>query len=224
MRKGFCFWGGCPEAEPQNKCWKCDRTAQLVLAKGMTTRDHIKETLLKLLDEYCCDDLTVKMVCKEAGVSRQTLYNHFYCLMDALEEAYKTDFSRALENCDTYSNWVEGFRCFLDFLHVRKQRVMHLYFSSRRDDLMGIIRKYGEILVGRGIADCSRDMGMEVDEKDWEFMQNFYMSVFMGIIGNYLDGHMKESPEYIASRCDAMLRSHIHMTLKNIDLIKKGKF
>lgn len=55
-------------------------------------------------------------------------------------------------------------------------------------------------------------------------MLSFYMNVFMGIVVDYLDGRMSESPEYIASRCDAMMRSHIHTTLQNIDLIKKGQF
>lgn len=190
----------------------------------MTTRERIKKTLLRLLDEHCSDDLTVKMVCKEAGISRQTLYNHYYCLMDALEEAYRSDFEKALENCNTYCDWVEGLRCFLDFLHSRKRRVLHLYYSSRREDLLRIIRKYGEILVKKGIADCARDMGIAVDGKDREFMLNFYMNVLMGIVVNYLKDRMKENPEYIASRCDAMMRYHIRTTLKNIELMKKGEF
>ncbi|MCR5181543.1 MAG: TetR/AcrR family transcriptional regulator [Clostridia bacterium] len=190
----------------------------------MTTKNLIKETLLRLLEDHSCDELTVKMVCKEAGISKQTLYNHYYSLIDALEEAYKSEFESALENCNTYSNWVEGFKSFLRYLHSTKKRILHIYFSSYRDELIRMIRKYGEILVKRGISDCSEDMGIEVDEKDSAFMLSFYMNVFMGIVVDYLDGRMSESPEYIASRCDAMMRSHIHTTLQNIDLIKKGQF
>lgn len=190
----------------------------------MTTKNLIKETLLRLLEDHSCDELTVKMVCKEAGISKQTLYNHYYSLIDALEEAYKSEFESALENCNTYGNWVEGFNSFLRYLHSTKKRILHIYFSSYRDELIRMIRKYGEILVKRGISDCSEDMRIEVDEKDSAFMLSFYMNVFMGIVVDYLDGRMSESPEYIASRCDAMMRSHIHTTLQNIDLIKKGQF
>ena len=190
----------------------------------MTTKDVIKDTLLRLLENYSCDDLTVKMVCKEAGISRQTLYNHYYCLMDALEEAYKNDFESTLENCDTYCNWLEGFRCFLVFLQDWRKTILHIYHSSHRNELMSIIRKNGELLVRKGINDCATDIGIEVAEKDQEFMLRFYMNVFMGIVENYISDRMAESLEYIVSRCDAMMRYHIHSTLKNIDLLKKGEF
>lgn len=190
----------------------------------MTTKDVIKNTLLRLLENYSCDDLTVKMVCKEAGISRQTLYNHYYCLMDALEEAYKNDFEGTLENCDTYCNWLEGFRRFLEFLQDWRKTILHIYHSSHRNELMSIIRKYGELLVRKGIVDCATDIGIEVAEKDQEFMLRFYMNVFMGIVENYISDRMAESLEYIVSRCDAMMRYHIHSTLKNIDLLKKGEF
>ena len=55
-------------------------------------------------------------------------------------------------------------------------------------------------------------------------LQHVLADDFLGIVVDYLDVRMNESPEYIASRCDAMMCLHIHTTLQNIDLIKKGQF
>lgn len=188
----------------------------------MRTKDLIKDTLNRLLEEHSCDDLSVKMVCKEAGISKQTLYNHYYSLMDALEDSCKSEFSKALQNCSTYHNWVEGFKCFLCNLHERKCTIFHLYFSSRRDEFLKVISKYVEQLVKKGIEDCSRDIEVTCSEKDKRFMLNFYMYVFMGIVEDFIVDRMNESPEYIVSRCDAMMRYHIRTTLRNIQDMSKG--
>ena len=195
-----------------------------MLLGEMTTKDVIKKTLLKLLETYSVDQLTVKMVCKEAGISKQTLYNHYYSLMDALDDSYKSEFAKALENCNTYSSWVEGFRCFLVFLYSRKKILLHIYFSSHKNDLLAIIRKYGKQLVEKAISDCSRDFDVQVSKKDRDFLLNFYMNIFMGIIQDYFNDRMKESPEYISSRCDALLRHHMRTSLRNIRDLEKGLF
>ena len=95
----------------------------------MTTKESIKNTLLRLLEDHSADQLTVKMVCSEAGISKQTLYNHYFSLMDALEDAFIGEIAKEMENCSTYDSWVQGFRVFLNFLYSRKKVILHIYFS-----------------------------------------------------------------------------------------------
>ena len=189
-----------------------------------TTKETIKKTLLRLLEEHSADQLSVKMVCIEAGISKQTLYNHYFSLMDALDEAFTGEIAKDMENCSTYDSWVEGFRVFLNFLYSRKKVILHIYYSSYRDELMSTMEKYGRKLVEKAISDCSRDFDVRVSDKDRGFMLDFYMNIFMGIIRDYLDERMEEDPEYISSRCDAMLRYHIRNSLRNIRDLEKGLF
>jgi hypothetical protein len=182
----------------------------------MTTKEKIKNTILEILDKYNADDVTVKMFCLESGLSKQTLYNHYYNLMDAIDDSYKTDIEEGLKDCNTYLNWVEGFRRILMLLHDKKNAYLHIYNSSRKRELIGIIGFSGRDLVEKGIEDCAADMGITISEKDKKFMTRFYMNVFMGIIKDYLDGRMSEDPEYIAGMCDAMLGHHIRNTLDKI--------
>lgn len=190
----------------------------------MDTKELIRNTLVRLLEDYSFDDLSVKMFCKEAGISKQTLYNHYYSILDALEDSYRIEFTRELEDCNTYDNWVEGFRRFLIFLRKKKKVILHLYFSSHRDELMNMIRKHGEYLILKGIEDCSEDIDVTVADNDRTFMLHFYMNVFMGVIRDYLDGRMSEDPDFIAGRCDALLRHHIRRSLRNIHDLEKGIF
>ncbi len=190
----------------------------------MDTTEKIKDTIMNMLTEHNADDISVKMFAMESGISRQTLYNHYYNLLDAVEDAYRTDLEKGLRGRDTYHNWVEGFRALLMTIYARKDAYLHIYNSSRREDLIQIIGNHGKALVEKGITDCARDKGMVVSDKDRKFMTRFYMNVFMGIIKDFLEGRMTEDPEYIASRCDAMMRHHIRTTLDNIRSIEQGTF
>jgi AcrR family transcriptional regulator len=190
----------------------------------MDTKELIRNTLVRLLEDYSFDDLSVKMLCKEAGISKQTLYNHYYSILDALEDSYRIEFTRELGDCNTYDCWVEGFRRFLIFLRNKKRVILHLYFSSHRDEMMDMIRRNGEFLILKGIDDCSKDIEVAAADRDRTFMLNFYTNVLMGIIRDYLDGRMSEDPDYIAGRCDALMRHHIRKSLRNIHDLEKGIF
>lgn len=190
----------------------------------MTTKEKIKESLLKILERYPADEVTLKLFCADTGISKQTLYNHYRSLMGALEDAYRSEFKAHLADCDDYLKWVEGFRALLDMLKSKRNICLHLYFSSRQEDFVGMIEKYGATLIQRGIEDCSRDQNLTVSEKDKAFMLNFYMYVFMGIIKDFFEHKMREDTAYIAKRCDAMLRFHIRNSLKNIRDQEKGAF
>ncbi len=189
------------------------------MRKDMNSKELIKSTLMSLLERYNGDDITVKMVCLEGNFSKPTLYNHYSCLMGALDDAYQSDFRKALINSDTYENWVEGFYNTLEFLKERRKIMIHLYRSSRREDLMNMIRRHGEALVLQGITECAEDKGFVVSEKDKAFMLDFYMSVFMGIVDKFIREGLVDDPRYIADMCNIMMHHHIRNTLRKLQTV-----
>ena len=190
----------------------------------MPAKQKLKETILNLLEKYSADDISVKMICAESGYSKQTLYNNYYNWMDALGDAFEGEFLSHVGESDNYHDWVEGFRRVLVFMRTRKKAFYHVYNSSRRDEFIDMFKEHGGALVGKGIRDCSRDMGIPCSDKDYEFMLSFYMYVFIGIIRKYIENGMEEDPAYIASRCNAMMRYHIRNTLRNLADIDAGVF
>lgn len=167
------------------------------------------------------DDITVTMVCQKAGVSRQALYNHYYCLMDVLVDLFQKELSDAIKKCNTYPNWVKGFQTILEYFTSRKNMYIHVYCSSYRKEMMKMIEKYGRILVQRGIADCARDNGTEVTKKDNDFMLNFYIDVFMGIIDRYFYGNLSDDPKRIAIQCNVMMEHSLRDNLRRFAELEK---
>ena len=182
----------------------------------MTTEDVIKKTLMELLVNYSADDITVKMLCMEAGISKQTLYNHYHCIMDVLEDSYRDSFREANEDGDTHTDILKDFCNLLEILADNRKATMHVYNSSHRDELMGMIHRRGERLISRSLALCGERKGYIEDDRDREFTFRFYMYIFMGIVESYLEDNMKDAPEEIATRSSRMLRYHIRRSLKSI--------
>ena len=50
------------------------------------TAARIREAMMSLLERHSMDDITVRMICGEAGISRQTFYNYYYSAEEALDE------------------------------------------------------------------------------------------------------------------------------------------
>ena len=119
------------------------------------TAARIREAMMSLLERHSMDDITVRMICGEAGISRQTFYNYYYSAEDVLDEAWRIGFFRAVEGRDTWRDWTEGFRRTLELLTGRRRAVLHVYRSSRRTELMRIIRKHAKPLVKRGSRTAS---------------------------------------------------------------------
>ncbi len=162
------------------------------------------------------DDITVKMVCQEAGISRQALYNHFYCLPDVLQEVLVDELDGAVKDLGTYNTWASAFEAILENLLQQRTVLLHVYRSGSRGELMRMLETYGARLVGRGIRQCAEDLGYSVAEEDAAFMLRVYMVTFMGILNHWFDEGMRMTPAFIASRCDAMMGFSIRGTLKRL--------
>ena len=166
------------------------------------------------------DQITVKMVCQQAGVSRQALYNHYYCLMDVFEALCTREMDAAVSGCDDYHRWSEGFRSILTYFAQRKTVFLHIYRSSSREDLLRIIERYGARLVERGIGQCAADRNLPITERDRRFMVHTYLYMFMGMVDSYFSDGMRETPAYIASRCEAMMAFSIRAALRRLQKLK----
>ena len=63
----------------------------------MRARDKIKLTIIEFLKENPADQLTIKTLLMEANVSKQSLYNNFYGIQDAVCESVCDLFDEAAD-------------------------------------------------------------------------------------------------------------------------------
>ena len=181
-----------------------------------STEMIIRESLKALLREKSLDEITVQLVCDETCISRQTFYNHFYCLIDAFEDFFSNGLFEEIEDSNTYQTWERGWELVLEYLHSHREMLLHIYNSSYRDELIGILDGIGRRLVKSGIEQCANDFGILIDERDRLFLLDFYMHIFIGFTQGYFKKGMKESPKYLSTRICLMLEQSIRNSLPKL--------
>lgn len=171
--------------------------------------EYIQTALLELLEEKRLDRITVKDVCANAHVSRQTIYYHYDSLVDVFISWFRSGIAEKLKTKNTVHNWGEGYREILAFCKNHRKPIINVYKSSYRDDFLASIDALGRRLIERAVDDVSNEIGIPMLQQDRAFMVDFYMFVFMGFLKEYIENGMEQDYEFIASRCELMMGSSI---------------
>lgn len=76
------------------------------------TQSTIKKSLLKLLNNAPLKSITVSELCREAGITRGTFYNHFYDVYDIYESIENEFFETIAAKLDGQKNLCARLRFF----------------------------------------------------------------------------------------------------------------
>ena len=114
------------------------------------TKNHLKATLLKMLENKNFDKITVKDLCETSQTSRITFYTHFddkYELADSIfkdmvkeiDDNFKSKHSKS-SNAEAHDVYCILLNCILDFYyenrrlfnHITLNENQYLYFSFRK--------------------------------------------------------------------------------------------
>lgn len=180
------------------------------------TQEIICKALEELLQSSSMDKITVRMVCKKAGISRQALYNHYYSLIAVLEDMITRQMKQALGEQNVNLTWESGFERILSCMREHKVMLLHVYRSKSRNELLGIFERYGSTVVSHAIAQCASDMAINVSDQDLVYIMRMYVYVFIGVINRWMEYDMHLTPAYIASRCNAVMALSIRNALQRL--------
>lgn len=159
-------------------------------SKYLYTASLMNEALLLLLEERDFDRITVKELCRKAGVNRSTFYLHYESMNDLLEETVSAvnarfqasfaalpagDPSREVLTSEKY------LRPYLRFIkeNQRAYRVMH-----QKGGLFHIQRTF-ESFYESIFSPALSHFG--VDEREKKYVFAFYTSGTVAIIGKWLE-------------------------------------
>lgn len=180
------------------------------------TQEIICKALEELLQSSSMDKITVRMVCEKAGISRQTLYNHYYSFIAVLKDMITRQMKQALGEQNVNLTWESGFERILSCMREHKVMLLHVYRSKSRNELLGIFERYGSTVVSHAIAQCASDMAINVSDQDLVYIMRMYVYVFIGVINRWMEYDMHLTPAYIASRCNAVMALSIRNALQRL--------
>lgn len=164
-------------------------------SKYQFTASLMDEALLLLLEQKDFDSITVKEVCRKAGVNRSTFYLHYETMNDLLEETVgliNDRFKQSLSSvpADDPSKVVltseKYLRPYLGFIrdNMRAYRVIHqkehLFHSQKTFESF-----YQSIF-----SPALTHFGVSEEEKKYVFA--FYTQGTVAIIGKWLEGNCRD--------------------------------
>lgn len=153
------------------------------------TKQAIKKSFLKLLNERPLNQVTVKAIVDDCGINRNTFYYHFTDIPSLAAEIIT---ERADSIIREYANPVSPEACLkaaVQFMTENKRAVMHMYRSIGHDTvvfyLMQICRHTVEAYAKAAYGDLA------FTEEDREILVRFWQCECYGQIVEWLSNDMK---------------------------------
>lgn len=190
--------------------------AEMWKEDGVGTR--LGEALIRLLREASLEQISVKMICSEAGVNRSTFYNYFddkhqLCdaVMNASIEVFLQKFEERIEESEQRKKTLKPEQYLLsnDILEyylelVREYRDVFRLFAMKEGTFFSS-RQYDQLVMNIVLPVLKR---YDIDDvRQADYMSAFYLGAIHSVVLAWMQNDCRESTAYIAD----VIRSCLHI-------------
>lgn len=171
------------------------------------TKKALVASLKKLLLQKPINKITINDITEDCGVNRMTFYYHFTDIYDLARWACMEDAQQALADNKTYDTWQQGFLNIFNVVLANKPFIINVYRALDRAQVENYLNAQTHQLLMGVIEEKSK--GMAIDEKDKQFIADFFKYAFNGIMLNWIAEDMKEDPKYIVDRVSILVQGDV---------------
>lgn len=172
-------------------------------------KSAIIDSFKQLLSKKSIDKITVKEVCEHCGVNRQTFYNHFTDIMDVFKYIFFQELSVEIAQNRTFETWGGGFLATMNYLKRNSKMMLHVYNSSYWPETNIYLTNLSSRLLDDVVEECVQKLGVKLEDKDRNFIVNFYRHVFNGLMTDWISEGMEDEPEVILKKLLIMITGSI---------------
>lgn len=165
-----------------------------------STKLALANSLKHLLQKKFLDDITVKEIVEACEVNRQTFYYHFQDIYDLLHWFLEHETTEALQDA---TSWQSALMDVFQYIQSNHALIYHIYRSSGREHLDCQLFTMSRALTSWLLEKASD--GVELSERDQEFLVDFYMYALAGTMLAWMADDMKEEPAELAARITFLL-------------------
>ncbi|HEO6847435.1 TPA: dihydroxyacetone kinase transcriptional activator DhaS, partial [Streptococcus agalactiae] len=126
------------------------------MASSLITKKKIAKSFKRLFISQAFDKISVSDIMEDAGIRRQTFYNHFVDKYALLEWIFQTELSEQVtDNLD----YISGFQLLselLTFFKMNQEFYIKLFQIEDQNDFSSYFESYCEQLVDKLLSDYSK--------------------------------------------------------------------
>lgn len=178
------------------------------------TRQAIKNSFLKLLNERPIHQITVKDVVEDCGVNRNSFYYHFRDFPSLIEEIIMEDADKIISGKTGSRTLEECLDTVIDFAIKNKRAVLHIYHSASREVFEQYLRKICRNAIAKYMdtAFC----GLAISEEDRALLVKLIQCEFFGQIMEWLNEGMSYSIQNEFHRLYELLGGTAEKVIQNL--------
>ncbi len=178
------------------------------------TRQAIKNSFLKLLNERPIHQITVKDVVEDCGVNRNSFYYHFQDFPSLIEEIVMEDADKILSEKAGSSTLEDCLDTVIDFAIKNKRAVLHIYNSASREVFERYLRKLCRNAISKYMDTAFS--GLSISEEDRALLVKLIQCEFFGQIMEWLNDGMSYSIQNEFHRLYELLGGTAEKVIKNL--------
>lgn len=153
------------------------------------TKQAIKFSFLKLLNEQPLNKITVRDIVEDCGINRNSFYYHYQDIPTLIEEIIMELFDRLLKKYPNITSLSDVFKTVVEFSLKNKRALLHIYNSVKRDVFEDYLLKYCEYVVTAYIDTVYKEK--LISDKDRKIVLRFVKCQLFGSSLDWLNSGMQ---------------------------------
>ena len=192
---------------------------------SQTTKRALEASLKHLLLQKPLDKITINDIAEDCGINRMTFYYHFKDIYDLVEWSCYEDASKALAGNKTYDTWQQGYLQIFEAVKENKPCIINVYRCVSREQIEKYLNWVTYDLLINVVNEEAKDMVIEEREK--EFIANFYKHAYVGMMLDWIGNDMQEDPAEMIDHLSKLMQGNfpraLHAYSTEDSLSKEGK-
>lgn len=148
------------------------------------TRNAIKMSFLKLLNERPLSQIKVRDIVSDCGINRNTFYYYFHDIPSLIEEMVMEEAENIIQQYPSSDTMEDFFETIISYILERKTLFLHIYHSANREIFESYLWQVCERIIVLYI-DSVLD-GRQIAETDRHIIVQYLKAVSFGIISEWL--------------------------------------
>ena len=185
------------------------------------TKQAIRMSLLKLLEEKSIDKVTVKDICELCEINRNTFYYYYSDVYQVVEDIMRLETELSLSedlSAETlYEEYLNRYHLVLEY----KKAVWHIYDSKNREMLLQYFYTVTEAFVGRFVRMAAKETALS--EEDIQFIIDFYSNSFIGNTLRWIKSGMPDKKDELIRRMTMAYQATIKTLIESCIAEHKDK-
>ncbi|MCM1133662.1 MAG: TetR/AcrR family transcriptional regulator [Ruminococcus flavefaciens] len=154
------------------------------------TKQAIRNSCIKLLNQKAYHQLTVKDIVEDCGINRNSFYYHYQDLPSLIEEIITDEADKLIRNYSRIESIEEGLNTAISFALENKRAVLHIHNSANREMYEQYLWKICGHVAETYINTAFSEYNISDDNK--RVIINFHKCECFGLIMDWLNSGMKK--------------------------------